>query len=345
MGEGHTMRHGIRASTTDLLVVVIAAFCAASCAKHVPPPPPSQPPARSLVVTDGRVSFRTSAYLELHLWLAAAARSSDDVPAELDPARRAYARSLQDDDEDLVLERTTRALSACSDDRCSSTAVAAEGFGRYFDRALPIFVERAWMPRASAAWTAIEAAHAVLGATGPAADALFARAAGDLGITWPEKAMPVDVVSETPPLGRDALVPVALAARGRCFTRPRTPDELPAERVGRARILDCVLIHALLAARASVHAGAIHRELALALGAHDGERAWSLLVVHAAAAVVTGWEPRHRSVYRRSAEAIEGAMLEWLAKEWRTGTETGPPERFAARYAARWRELHTSTKE
>jgi hypothetical protein len=337
------MRHGIRASTTDLLVAVIAAFCVASCAKHVPPPPPSQPPARSLVVTEGRVSFRTSAYLELHLWLAGAARSSEDVPAELEPARRAYARSLQDDDEDLLLERTTRRLSACSDDPCSSTAVAEEGFGRSFDRALPIFVERAWMPRASAAWTAIEAAHAVLGATGPAADALFARAAGDLGITWPENPAPIDVVSETPPLGRSALVPVALGARGRCFTRPRAPDELPAERVGRARILDCVLIHALLAARGPEHTGAIHRELAVALGAHDGERAWSVLVIHAAAAVVTGWEPRHRSVYARSAEAVEGVMLEWLAKEWRTGTESERPETFAARYAARWREVHATT--
>jgi|GEM_PF-1588934 len=334
------MRHGTRASTTGLLAAAIAAFCTASCTKHVPPPPPAQPPARSVVVTDGRVAFRTSAYLELHSWLAAAARMSEELPAELDPARRAYARSLQDDDEDLLLDRTTRALAACSDDRCSSTAVAPEGFGRAFDRALPAFVERAWMPRAAAAWTAIEAAHAVLGATGPAAEALFTRAASDLAVTWPDEAVPVDVVSETPPVGRQALVPLALAARGRCFTRPRVPGEPPAERVGRARLLDCVLVRALLALRAAEHTGPLHRELVGALGPHAGDRAWSLLVIHAASAVVSGWEPRHRSVYRRSAEAVEGPTLEWLTKEWRGGTTSETPETFAARYAARWRETH-----
>ena len=336
------MRHGIRASTTDYIALAIAAFCIASCTKHVPPPPPSQPPARAVVVTDGRVAFRTSAYLELHLWLAAAARMSEEVPVELDPARRAYARSLQDDDEDLLLERTTRALSACSDDRCASTAVSPEGFGRAFDRVLPVFVERAWMARASTAWKAVEAAYAVLGATGAGAEALFARAATDLGLTWPDEAVPVDVVSETPPVGRRALFPIALGARGSCFTRPRAPDELPAERVGRARILDCVLVHALLGVRDPEHAGVLRRDLSSALGPHAGERAWALLVVHAASAVVTGWEPRHRSAYRRSAEAVEAQMLDWLAKEWRTGPDApaGYRSAFAARYAARWQELH-----
>ncbi len=146
------------------------------------------------------------------------------------------------------------------------------------------------------------------------------------------------------PVGRHALVPVALAARGRCFTRPRAADELPAERVGRARILDCILIHALLAIRAPELTGAIHRGLVVALGPDDGERAWSLLVIHAAAAVVTGWEPRHRSVYRRSAEAVEAPMLEWLAREWRGGSGAEAPATFASRYAARWREAH-ATKE
>ncbi len=340
------MRHGTRASTTDLVAVAIFAFCVASCAKDTSPPPrppPSQPPARSLVVTDGRVSLRTSAYVELHLWLAAAARLGEEVPQELEPTRRAYARSLQDDDEDLLLERTTRALSACNDDRCSSTALAPEGFGRSFDHALPAFVERSWMPRASAAWSAIEAVHAVLGATGPAAEALFARTADDLGLTWPERAVTVHFVSDTPPVGRRALFPVALGARGSCFKRPRAADELPAERVGRARILDCVLAHALLAVSDPEHDGGLHRDLVDALGPHDGERAWSLLVVHAVSAVVTGWEPRHRSVYRRSAEAVEAPMLEWLAKEWRTGATHDATDRrqtFAPRYAARWREAH-----
>ncbi len=330
------MRHGIRASTTEAFTVVIFAFCIASCARHVTHPPPSQPPARCLVVNDGRVSLRTSAYTELHLSLAAAARMDEQAPPELEPARRAYVRSFADDDEDLLLDRTTRALSACSDDRCASTAVAPEGFGHAFDRALPGFVERAWLPRASVAWTAIEAAHAVLGATGPAAEALFARAASDLGVTWPDSAVPVDIVSEAPPLGRRALVPVALSARGSGFARPR--DQAAAERVGRARLLDCILVHALLATRAPDHTGPIHQKLAKALGPHDGERAWSLLVTHAVAAVITGWEPRHRSVYRRSAEAVEAPMLDWLAKEWR-GASSSDPDAFAARYATKWREL------
>lgn len=336
------MQHGIRASTTGSFVAAFFAFCVASCARHTPPPPPSEPPARAVAVTDGRVSLRTSAYVELHLWLAAAARMGEELPAELEPARRAYVRSLQDDDEDVLLERTTRALSACSDDRCSSTAVASEGFGRSFDRALPAFTERAWLPRASAAWTAIEAAHAVLGATGPAAEALFTRAAADLGMRWPDEAVPVDVVSDTPPVGRRALVPVALAARGRCFVRERRADELPAERVSRARLLDCVLVHALLAVRRAELGGALRGALVQELGEHDGERAWSLLVIHAAAAIVTGWEPRHRSPYRRSAEAVEAPMLEWLAKEWRGTSASETPEAFASRYAARWREAHAA---
>ncbi|MDF2696790.1 MAG: hypothetical protein K0S65_5173 [Labilithrix sp.] len=340
MEEGHTMQHGIGASTTRILALTIAAFCAASCSRPpVRPPPPRDPPARALVVTEGRISLRASAWVELHAWLASAARTGEELEGELEPARRTYARSLQDDDEDALLDRTTHALSSCANDRCSSAALAAEGFGHSYDRALPVFVARSWLSRASVAWTGIEASHAALGATGPAAEAIFARAASDLGMGWPDSPVIVDVVSEAPPLGRAALLPAALATRGSCFMRARTAERGDPQ-LDHARVLDCVLVHALHAPRDEPPgAGALHAALVRELGSHDGERAWSLLVIHEVAAVVTGWEPKHRSVYRRSAEAVEPSMLEWLAKQWR-GARSEPFDAFAPRYAARWREAH-----
>ncbi len=343
MVHGHTMRHGIRASTTTLAAVAIAAFCSASCAAPPPRPPPTEPPARSISVTDGRVSLRATAYVELHTWLAAAARADEDVGPTLEPARRAYARALLDDDDDSILQQSTRALSVCSDDRCASAAVAPEGFGAAYQRALPAFVARAWLERATAAWVGLEATRAVLGELGPVAEAIFLRAASDLGAAWPERPITIAVVSETPSLGMIALAPVALATRGRCFARPPPAARRPYERVDHARVLDCLLVHALFALRGEEagHAGPLFEALTHELGARVGERAWSLAVIHAVAAVVTGWEPAHRSVYRSSAEAVERRMLEWLAKEWR-GDSAEPLFAFASRYAARWREVHAA---
>ncbi|MBX3221619.1 MAG: hypothetical protein KF795_13945 [Labilithrix sp.] len=297
------------------------------------------------MVTDGRVSLRASAYVELHTWLAGAARTDEALEPALEPARRAYARSLRDDDADALLERTTRALSVCSDDRCSSSALAAEGFASAYERALPAFVARTWLGRATTAWIGLEAARAVLGELGPVADALVMRAASDLAVAWPERPVTIAVVSEAPPVGTAALAPVALATRGRCFAREASASRRPYERVDQARVLDCLLVHALSAVRAEApaHTGALFAALTRELGARDGERAWALLAIHAVAAVVTGWEPKHRSVYRRSAEAVELPMLGWLAKEWR-GAGAEAPETFAARYAARWREEHPAKK-
>lgn len=346
MVDGHTMRHGIRASTTTLVASAIAAFCGASCAARPPRPPPREPPARALSVTDGRVSLRATAYVELHAWLAAAARTGEDLGPALEPARRAYARSLRDDDDDAVLRRTTRALSVCSDDRCASAAVAGEGFGSAYDRALPPFVARTWLERATAAWIGLEATRGVLGELGPVADALFLRAASDLGVAWPEEPVAIAVVSEAPPVGTAALAPIALATRGRCFARAPSVARRPYARVDHARVLDCLLVHALvgLAGDERGRAGPLFDALALELGARDGERAWTLAVLHAVAAVVTGWEPAHRSVYRRSAEAVELPMLAWLAAEWR-GAGAEPLAAFASRYAARWREVHAARDE
>lgn len=243
---------------------------------------------------------------------------------ELEKARRAYVRSLADDDDDARLERTTRALSACSDDRCASAALRGEGFGRAFDRALPGFVAHAWLGRATEAWSAIEATRAALG---PSAEAIFVRAANDLQVKWPDQAVPVDIVSEAPPVGRTALIPVALGTRSRCFARGTRED------MQDARILDCVLVQALLATRN----GPLHETLVRELGEKEGERAWSLLAIHAVAALVTAWEPKHRSVYRRSAEVAEREALEWLAREW-------PSADFASKYAEFWRTRPTKPR-
>src|SRR5262249_42030643 len=135
------------------------------------------------------------------------------------------------------------------------------------------------------------------------------------------------------PVGRTALIPFVLGARGTCFLR----DSKASHRVHYARIFDCILARALL----SVRSGELHDALAAELGPVLGERAWSLLVMHAAAVVMTAWEPQHRSALRRSAEAVESAMLEWLTREWRSGN-VEPASSFAARYARAWRENHRS---
>jgi hypothetical protein len=58
-------------------------------------------------------------------------------------------------------------------------------------------------------------------------------------------------------------------------------------------------------------------------------------VIHAVARIVSVWEPRHRSVYRRSAASVEGATLEWLAHEWHG--RPSPAEPFVVRFASQWR--------
>jgi hypothetical protein len=270
-----------------------------------------------MTVTEGRISLRTNAYVELHAWLADAARSDAEVPAELEPARAAYRRSLADDDEDAELSGTTAELSRCTDDRCATAATARFGFGRAYARALPIFTARWWRSRASTAFVAVEAAHAALAADGM--EAILERAATELGVAWPDAPVTVDVVSQTPALGRSALVPVALGARGRCF--PKTSS-----------VLDCVLVRVMLTGR---QPSPLRVALVRELGVHDGERAWELVVVHGVAATVTSWAPRHASSYLRAAHVVEPRMLDWLAREWRGSRE--PPDAFAVRFAAEWR--------
>jgi phage baseplate assembly protein W len=284
------------------------------------------------------VTLRTSAYVELHLWLAATAKSGAEVDRKLEPAKAAYRRSFENDDEDALLARTTRELAACSDDRCAIAAVASQGFGPAYARALSSFATRRWRDRATTAWIGIEVAHAALGS--PAAEALFERAAAELGVRWPERPVPVDFVSEAPPPGRTALAPAALATKSACFVPGRGSKGKDDRSVSDARVIDCVLVHGLLATPDAMR-GPLYDTLVRELGDRDGSRAWTLVAIHGAAAIVQGWEPRHRSVHRRAAEAVEGTMLDWLANEWR-GASGEPVEAFAVRYAARWREAHAS---
>ncbi len=306
--------------------MLIAAWCAASCGRKPAPVAldPREPPARVLIVTDDRVSLRAVAWVELHAWLAAAARSDEELPEELRPARAAYARSLKDDADDTILEAATRALAACENARCAAAAVEPFGFGAAYALALPGFIERHWSERALLVWSAIEIAHSALG---PRADALLLRVASDLAITWRDRSVVVDLVSESPPPGRRSLLPVLLGARSGCFIHARgESDDLQ-----NARIVDCIGSRALLGGAIT---SPIHTELLERLGA-EGERAWSVLVLHAVARAVTSVEPKLASVPRRSALAVEGAILDWLAREW-GGAKEGR-NAFIDRYVDAWR--------
>lgn len=257
--------------------------------------------------------------------LAEAAKSDTDIGSALDAARNDYVRALQDDAEDIVLTRSTAALVACDDVRCAGAALASEPFGERFRQALPDFTAIYWSERATAAWAGIEAAHASLG---PASEQLLANATASLGITWPEAPVVVDVVAGAPPPSRAALVPMALSTRSRCFVRGRKEDLS----LGDARLLDCVLVHALIHAQSSSR-----DELVRRLGPRDGERAFTLLVIHAAAVLVTGLERKHVSIYRHGAATVEPDRLAWLSTQWVATRE--PPGTFAIRYAAMWSGL------
>jgi hypothetical protein len=231
-----------------------------------------EPPAPILIVSDGRVSLRASAYVELHAMLSKAARSDDAVAAELEPAKRAYAHASEAD-----LERVGRALAACTDERCTKRAIETEGYAYAYERALPAFVAGEWQARASVSWHAIEVAHASFD---PAAEALFLRAAQELEVTW-EGAAPVAFATDPPSTEG---VPMALPARGRCVARG-------------SAILDCVLVHALIGLPSP-----LHDKLVRERGPSDGEHAWSELVVRTVASIFRGWNPKHHSVYLRAPE-------------------------------------------
>jgi len=273
----------------------------ACCASRRPSePPPREPPPRVLAVGLDTVSLRANAYVDLHAWLA-----TTPGPQGLDAAAEAYRNALAEDDRDELFARTLSSLSACATDRCAKTALASTAFSKPFGDTLATYVARDWTDRAATARAAIEIARAALG---PESDALLHRAARDLAIDLPAEPIAVDVVVDAPSPKRDALVPVALAVHGACFAKS---DGV--ERVQDARIIDCVLYRALRAQRTRSRLGiALEREL----GLEKGARAWDVVVIHAVAAIVTSWEPKHQSPLRRSANAVEPKLLAWLAEHW-----------------------------
>jgi hypothetical protein len=122
------------------------------------------------------------------------------------------------------------------------------------------------------------------------ADGVLVSVAKDLGITWRDTAN-VDFVAESPPAGRKALLTPFLAARGPCF-------------VNNTRIVDCVVVRALLSGERPPG---------------FSERFFTILVVHAVAAVMTGIDPKHESVDRRAIAAVEPEVLAFVTAEWRPG--------------------------
>jgi hypothetical protein len=121
-----------------------------------------------------------TAWVELHAWLASAARAhSETGDPEMDAAARAYATALADDDRDDLLGRTTHALEACDDERCARAAVLGTSFAVPYLDALPGFLERHWMDRAATARDAVEAAREAMA---PEVEALVTALARDLAI-------------------------------------------------------------------------------------------------------------------------------------------------------------------
>jgi len=330
----------IAAITTGLAGTVLAA-----CARPLPQVPRApEAPAPLLVVSLPHFALRTAAWSELHAWLATEARSPDDEELAdpiLEEAVRAYHAALADDVRDERFAAGARALAGCADLRCAASSLEGTPFAAPFASALPVFLARGWTDRATRARDAVERARAAYGAE---AEALHDRLVRDLGAepgaagaagtpggaraAGAQPTVTVDVVAEAPPPGREALVRAPLARQSACFVA--VPKET--DRMHDARIVDCLLGHVALALapRSEIHAA-----LVSALGAPRGQRAYGLVAIHAVAAVVTAWEPKHASVLRRSAAAVEPAAMEWLAKEWPSRMRGEAPAAFAARFAAR----------
>jgi len=309
--------------------------------------------------------------MELHAWLAAAARDEREreLPEpELEHAARAYAKALRDDDRDGRLASATRALTACGDPTCATRALAGTPFGGAFAEAWPVFYARRWGERVEAGRGAVERARAAMRAELDGV-AVARRVGKDLdlgpGGDWPEggaSPLPVvDVVVEAPRAGREALVRgVGLGARGSCFVEAKEEDPLAGAvmealgvkggsgtgsragtgtgtgtgtgvRVHDARILDCVLGYAAMGMRSGMR-DALVREL----GEDEGARAFEVMALHGVAAVVTAWEPKHVSALRRSAAAVEPRAMEWLKAEWPARMRGEEAASFAARYTAAW---------
>lgn len=321
------MRSPFRASDTAIALAMVCFACHPAAAPR--PAPPSKPPPPVLVVGFERLALRTTAWVELHAWLASAARGQVELPEpELEGAARAYREVLLDDERDEAVTRTARALETCDDQRCAEDAVKGTRFAKPYLQALPGFLARHWTRRALLARSAVEGARAALGEE--TVDPLITRLGKDLALEWPEAPAVVDIVGDAPAPGRDAPIRMLLATHGQCFAGATGETAS----VHDARIIDCVLAYATLRLDSrSALAVALAKELRELHHEDDFGRAWTALVVHAVATVVTGLEPRHTSPLRRSASAAMPQVMEWLTHEWPARMRGGSVALFAKGYA------------
>lgn len=202
-----------------------------------------------------------------------------------------YASVVTDDPEDHLFRTTAAAVA-----NCESATCATESLGRYretFERALPTFE---WK---EGAWRALAAAHA---AFDERADGVLVTVSKDLGI----EPGPVDVVEESPPPGAKALLTPLLDSRSRCF-------------VDNTRIIDCVIVRALLAGK--------RRETDVPVS----ERFFTVVVVHAVALAMSALDAKHVSVDRRSVAIADPDTLAFVTREWRSGASIPDLERRLAR--------------
>jgi hypothetical protein len=298
------MRAFLRASATASILASVAA-CATP---RRPVPPAREAPARVMVMNLEKIALRTSAYVELHAMLA-----SEGSYGELD-------RHGGDD----AFASTAIALGRCEIDRCALETVGGTRLEHPFAAALPPFVASSWQRRALAARAAADRVRAAMGAE---TEPIVARIASDLGVTWPDSPVVVDLVTQAPSPRGDTLVAPLLRAESSCFAVRRGESE----RVRDARVLDCVLSYAVISlADRSLLWTAIAERTARA----RARRAWILVAIHAVAATLTAWEPRHASFMRQSASAVEPRVLSWLAGNWRSRASGEDVATFAARYVA-----------
>ena len=336
----NTMRGSPGASDSalrlGLALTIVLATALAGCPYAARKPgaaqlPERKAPPRVLVVRLEQVSLKASAWVELHSWLAASARASSEVgDPDLDAAARGYGGALADDERDEAFARTTHALEACDDEKCARVAVTGSPFATPYLAALPSFLARHWRERAEVARGSIDVARAAMSEE-EMVEALVTRLARDLALEWPVPPPVVPMAGNAPEAGRAALVRPLLGARSTCFARERKESD----RVHDARIMDCVLGYAAISLEErSALAVALGRELAARGKSKELARAWTALVVHAVAMVISAWEPKHASVLRRSAASAMPEALEWLAREWPARMRGEAPADFAKRYAA-----------
>ena len=321
------MRSPFHASVTALTLALSSFACQRAAAPRPAPTQKTPPPV--LVVGFEHIALRTTAWVELHAWLAASGRGSIELPEpELEGPARAYREVLLDDERDEAVTRTARALEACDDQRCAEEAVKGTRFAKPYLEALPAFLARHWTRRAALSRIAIEGAHAALGEG--QVDPLITRLSRDLAIEWPVTPAVVDVVGDAPSAGKNAPIRMLLATHGQCFAG--ATGETPS--VHDARIIDCVLSYATLRLDTkSAVAVAVAAELRALHHEEDFVRAWTALVVHAVATVVTGLEPKHTSPLRRSAVAAMPQVMEWLLHEWPARMRGESVTMFAKGYA------------